>query len=109
MSRPGGARTEGRGHLIPGTTRTAGTVSDKASGKVPAMMTRPVTITLPIEYIDAARRIATEEGTTVSGLTARALRVEVLRRDLRRLAAAGYAGPDADVADEHDRARSDVA
>jgi hypothetical protein len=73
------------------------------------MMTKPVTITLPVEYLDAARRIAAEEGTTVSGLTARALRAEVLRRDLQRLAAAGYAGPDKDVAGEHDRARSGAA
>lgn len=69
------------------------------------MTTKPVTITLPVEYLDAARRIATEDGITVSGLAAQALRAEILRRDLHRLATAGYAGPDDDLAAEHDRAR----
>jgi hypothetical protein len=69
------------------------------------MTTKPVTITLPVEYLDAARRIATEDGITVSGLAARALRAEILRRDLQRLTAAGYAGPDDDLAAEYDRGR----
>jgi Arc/MetJ family transcription regulator len=58
---------------------------------------KAVTITLPQAYIEAAKRAAAQDGTTVSGLAARALRNELLRRDMARLAAAGATTVDADV------------
>ncbi|HEV2087717.1 MAG TPA: hypothetical protein VGR21_05350 [Cryptosporangiaceae bacterium] len=67
---------------------------------------KPVTVTIPVQYLAAARRLAAEDGTTVSGLTARALRDEILRRDMRSLAAAGYSGVDADLAAEYEQASS---
>lgn len=48
-----------------------------------------VTVSLPDEYVEAAKRLAGVQRTTVSGLTARALRDLVLREDLKRLSAAG--------------------
>lgn len=60
------------------------------------MAERQVTITLPMQYIEAAKRIAVSERTTVSGLAARALRQEILRRDLELLVKDGFAGEDSD-------------
>lgn len=50
-------------------------------------MTQPVTINLPRLYVEAAKRAAAQEGTSVSALTAKALRAELLRREFAEHAA----------------------
>ena len=50
-----------------------------------------LTISLPDAYLAAAKRLATGDE-TVSGLAARALRHEILRRDLAMLAKDGFMG-----------------
>jgi len=68
-----------------------------------------VTVNIPDELIEAAKRHVVA-GETVSGLAARGLRLEVVRRDALALAAAGWP-PRAEVDDwaatlEADRAAS---
>lgn len=66
--------------------------------------TKQVTITLPAQYLEAARR-HTGSGETLSGIAAQALRRELLRRDMEALADDGYtgAGGDWQATIEHDR------
>lgn len=53
-----------------------------------------LTISIPDEYVAAGKRTAARENTTISAIAARAVRNEILRRDVARLVADGMTGPD---------------
>ncbi len=63
-----------------------------------------LTISLPEEYVAAAKRTAGRDKTNVSALAARALRNELLRRDMAALAR-DRAETDADVLEAMNEAR----
>lgn len=58
-----------------------------------------VTLTLPGQTLTAAREVANETGTPLSAFVARAVRNEVLRRQLAALSDAGQLDLDADWLD----------
>lgn len=57
---------------------------------MPMATSKPVTITLPLAMTERAAVVAKEDNTSVSALAAIGLKRELVRRDLARLADAGY-------------------
>ncbi len=64
-----------------------------------------LTISIPAEYIEAGKRIAAAQNTTVSAMAARALRNEILRREVALLAQDGHIGIDSELPDLAEEAR----